>query len=154
MAKNYLERYIWLIELVDRRGPISFKEISHEWSHSSINTLRENYLPERTFHNHRKAILDMFGIEIKSDRSNGYTIVESEDMGTGHVRRWLLESLSMNNLLNEVKGMRDRILFEKIPSSQKWLPVIVNAMRDNKVIEMTYQSFWREEPNTGQSRSL
>lgn len=148
MAKNYLERYIWLIELVDRRGPISFKEISHEWSHSSINTLRENYLPERTFHNHRKAILDMFGIEIKSDRSNGYTIVESEDMGTGHVRRWLLESLSMNNLLNEVKGMRDRILFEKIPSSQKWLPVIVNAMRDNKVIEMTYQSFWREEPNT------
>ena len=44
--------------------------------------------------------------------------------------------------------MRDRILFEKIPSSQKWLPVIVNAMRDGKVIEMTYQSFWRDEPNT------
>ena len=54
----------------------------------------------------------------------------------------------MNNLLNETKDMRDRILFEKIPSSQKWLPVIVNAMRYGKVIEMTYQSFWRDEPNT------
>ena len=148
MAKNYLDRYIWLIELVNRRGPISFKEISHEWAHSSINTLGENYLPERTFHNHREAILDMFGIEIKSDRSHGYSIVESEDISTGQVRRWLLESLSMNNLLNEVKGMRDRILFEKIPSSQKWLSVIVNAMRDGKVIEMTYQSFRRDEPNT------
>ena len=44
--------------------------------------------------------------------------------------------------------MRDRILFEKIPSSQRWLSVIVNAMRAGKVIEMTYQSFWRDEPNT------
>ena len=52
------------------------------------------------------------------------------------------------DMLNETKDMRDRILFEKIPSSQKWLPVIVNAMRDGKVIEMTYQSFWRDEPNT------
>ena len=54
----------------------------------------------------------------------------------------------MNNLLNETKDMRDRILFEKIPSSHKWLPVIVNAMRDGKVIEMTYQSFWKDEPCT------
>ena len=54
----------------------------------------------------------------------------------------------MNNLLNESSDMRDRILFEKIPSSQKWLPVIVNAMRDGKAIEITYQSFWRDEPNT------
>ena len=44
--------------------------------------------------------------------------------------------------------MRDRILFEKIPSSQRWLSVVVNAMRAGKVIEMTYQSFWRDEPNT------
>ena len=59
-----------------------------------------------------------------------------------------MESLSMNNLLNETKNMRDRILFEKIPSSHKWFPVIVNAMRDGKVIEMTYQSFWKDEPCT------
>ena len=54
----------------------------------------------------------------------------------------------MNNLLNESSDMRDRILFENIPSSQKWLPVIVNAMRDGKAVEITYQSFWRDEPNT------
>ena len=54
----------------------------------------------------------------------------------------------MNNLLNESSDMRDRILFEKIPSSQKWLPSIVNAMRDGKAVEITYQSFTRSEPNT------
>lgn len=148
MAKNYFDRYVWLIDVINRHGHISFKDISYLWSRSRLNTVGENYLPERTFHNHREAIFDTFGIEIKCDRSLGYYIANSDDLEAGSIRQWLLESLSMNNLLNETKDMRDRILFEKIPSSQKWLPVIVNAMRDGKVIEMTYQSFWREEPNT------
>jgi len=148
MAKNYFDRYVWLIDIINRHGHISFKDISYLWSRSPLNTVGENYLPERTFHNHREAIFDTFGIEIKCDRSLGYYIANSDDLEADGIRQWLLESLSMNNLLNETKDMRDRILFEKIPSSQKWLPVIVNAMRDGKVIEMTYQSFWREEPNT------
>jgi hypothetical protein len=148
MAKNYFDRYVWLIDVINRHGHISFKEISYLWSRSPLNTVGENYLPERTFHNHREAIFDTFGIEIKCDRSLGYYIANSDDLEADGIRQWLLESLSMNNLLNETKDMRDRILFEKIPSSQKWLPVIVNAMRDGKVIEMTYQSFLRDEPNT------
>ena len=147
MAKNYFDRYVWLIDTINRRGPIPFKEISYLWSRSSTNTLGESYLPERTFHNHREAILDTFGIEIKCDRSTGYYIANGADEEADGVRKWLLESLSMNNLLNETKGMRDRILFEKIPSSQKWLSVIVNAMRDGKVVKITYQSFWRDEPS-------
>lgn len=148
MAKNYFDRYIWLIDTINRHGHISFKEISYLWAHSPINKLGENYLPERTFHNHREAILDTFGIEIKCDRSLGYYIANSEDMEEDGIRRWLLESLSMNNLLNESRDMRDRIIFEEIPSSQRWLTAIVNAMRDNKTIEMTYQSFNRAEPTS------
>ena len=148
MAKNYFDRYIWLIDTINRHGHISFKEISYLWAHCPINKLGENYLPERTFHNHREAILDTFGIEIKCDRSLGYYIANSEDMEEDGIRRWLLESLSMNNLLNESRDMRDRIIFEEIPSSQRWLTAIVNAMRDNKTIEMTYQSFNRAEPTS------
>ena len=154
MAKNYFDRYIWLIDTINRHGHISFKEISYLWAHSPINKLGENYLPERTFHNHREAILDTFGIEIKCDRSLGYYIANSEDMEEDGIRRWLLESLSMNNLLNESRDMRDRILFEEIPSSQRWLTAIVNAMRDNKTIEMTYQSFNRTEPTSFEAHPL
>ena len=148
MAKNYFDRYVWLINVINRHGHISFKDISYLWSRSPLNTVGENYLPERTFHNHREAIFDTFGIEIKCDRSLGYYIANSDDLEADGIRQWLLESLSMNNMLNETKDMRDRILFEKIPSSQKWLPVIVNAMRDGKMIEMTYQRFWKDEPCT------
>ena len=148
MANKYFERYVWLLNVINDHGPITFKEISNRWAHSQANTLGESYLPERTFHNHREAIQETFGIEIKCDRSLGYYIADSDELKGEGVRQWLLASLSLNNLLNESRDMRDRILFEKIPSRQRWLSVIVNAMRAGKVIEMTYQSFWRDEPNT------
>ena len=62
----------------------------------------------------------------------GQSYANSEDLEGDGVRQWLLESLSLNNLMNESSDMRDRILFEKIPSAQKWLSVIVNAMRDGR----------------------
>lgn len=147
MAKNYFNRYVWLIDTINRHGHISREEISRLWERSTLNETGEE-LYERTFHNHREAILDTFGIEIKCDRSLGYYIANSDDLEGDGIRQWLLESLSMNNLLNESSDMRDRILFERIPSSRKWLPVIVNAMRDKKAIELTYKGFSKEEPST------
>jgi len=148
MAKNYFNRYVWLIDTINRHGHITRADLSRLWEHSPLNETGEE-LYERTFHNHREAILDTFGIEIKCDRSLGYYIANSDDLeGEDGVRQWLLESLSLNNMLNESADMRDRILFEKIPSSQKWLAPIVNAMRDGKAIKLTYQSFIRSEPKT------
>lgn len=147
MAKNYFDRYIWLIDLVHRSGHISFEEIDRSWQFSHYNKTRER-LPQRTFFNHLDAIYDIFRIEIKCDRSLGYYIANTDDLEGDDIRQWLLESLSLNNLLNETRDMRNRILFEKIPSSQKWLSAIVNAMRYRKAIELTYKSFWRDEEST------
>lgn len=148
MAKNYFERYVWLIDTIQRHGHISKKDIDELWYRSPLNEKKDRELKERTFHNHRMAIEDTFGIEIKCDRSLGYYIANSEDIESDGMRQWLLESLSLNNLLNESTDMRDRILFEAVPSSKRWLSVIVNAMKDGKAVEVTYQSFWRDEPKT------
>ena len=71
MARNYFNRYIWLIDLIQRSGHISFEEINRAWQYSSLNPNGER-LSERTFFNHKDAIFDTFGIEIKCDRSLGY----------------------------------------------------------------------------------
>ena len=34
MAKSFFKRYIWLVDLLSRRGYISLKEISDEWQKS------------------------------------------------------------------------------------------------------------------------
>ena len=71
MAVNFLKRYIWLIDLINRRGYISFREISEAWSRSPLND-SGSALSERTFFNHKTAIEEMLGIEIKNDRTMGY----------------------------------------------------------------------------------
>ena len=66
----------------------------------------------------------------------------------GHITRVELSRLWENSPLNETADMRDRILFENVPSSYQWLTTLVNALRERKCIRMTYQSFWRDEPTT------
>ncbi len=148
MAKSYFNRYVWLIDIISRYDHITKRDIYDLWSCSSLNEGHETAIPERTFHNHREAILDIFGIEIGFDRGRGYYIVNTDDLDGEGIRSWLLESMALSNLLRESADMRSRILFEKVPSSSKWLSVIVNAMRDGKALEMTYQSFKRTEPTT------
>lgn len=147
MAKNYFNRYIWLIDLIQRSGHISFDDINRAWRRSTYNEYGED-LSERTFFNHKKAIYDTFKIEIKCDRSLGYYINNDDDVQTDALKNWMLQSLSLNSIMNEGTDLRDRIICEDIPSSQKWLPDIMAAMRDNKLLEMTYQSFNRTEPST------
>ena len=67
MAKNYFNRYVRLIDTINRHGHISREEISQLWKRSSLNDTGED-LYERAFHNHREALLGTFGIEIKCDR--------------------------------------------------------------------------------------
>ena len=146
MAKNYFNRYVWLIDTIRRHGYITFSDISDLWQKASINE-DCGYLPERTFFNHREAISDIFGIEIKFDKSLGYYITEDSNDTEG-IRNWLLASLSVNNLINESAAMHSRILFEKIPSGEKYLSTIIEAMKEGKILEMTYQKFQDDEPKT------
>ena len=44
--------------------------------------------------------------------------------------------------------MKNRILVEKAPLSEKFLTEVISAMRAGKVISLTYQSFYRPEPST------
>jgi len=147
MAKSFFNRYVWLIDLINRHGYITMAEINDAWRRSSLNETGED-LPERTFFNHRDAISEMFGLEIRCDRTLGYHIVNDHGMKNDGVRNWLLQSLSLNNVLTESADMQDRILFENVPSSQRFLTGLVQVMRDSKVINLTYQSFRNTTPHT------
>jgi predicted DNA-binding transcriptional regulator YafY len=66
-------------------------------------------------------------------------------MEQGSVRSWLLNTFAINNLINESQHLKHRILFEEIPSGQRFLTPIIEAMRDNLSIELDYQPFWHDE---------
>lgn len=144
MAKNYFKRYIWLVDLINRRKHVSFKEINEAWMRSPLNETGDP-LSERTFFNHKDAIAGMFGIEILNDRSLGFYIGRS-DVGSDETSDWMLHTLCLNNVLHENADMKDRILMEKVPSSERFLTDIISAMRDFRVIRLCYQSFRHPEP--------
>lgn len=144
MAKNFFKRYIWLVDLINRRKHVSFKEINEAWMRSPLNETGDP-LSERTFFNHKDAIAGMFGIEILNDRSLGFYIGRS-DVGSDETSDWMLHTLCLNNVLHENADMKDRILMEKVPSSERFLTDIISAMRDFRVIRLCYQSFRHPEP--------
>ena len=92
MAKNFFKRYIWLVDLINRRKYVSFKEISEAWMRSPLNETGDP-LSERTFFNHKDAIAGMFGIEILNDRSLGFYIGRS-DVGSDETSDWMLHTVS------------------------------------------------------------
>ncbi len=142
-------RYVWLVDTIYRAGRISFEEINERWLHSSLNDTGEE-LPVKTFHNHKNAIQQMFDIDIACDRRGGYVyyIEHAEDMEQGGVRTWLLNTFAVNHLINESHHLKRRILFEDIPSGQRFLTTVIEAMRDSRTLELTYRSFWRTEAST------
>jgi hypothetical protein len=148
MAKDLFNRYIWLVDTIYRAGKITFEEINERWSRNETSEGKE--IPLRTFHNHRVAIEEMFDINIECDKRDGYVyyIQNKDDMERGGVRAWLLNTFAVNNLINESHKLKHRILFEQIPSGQRFLTPLIEAMRDGLSVEMTYQGFWHDEPYT------
>ena len=129
-----------------KHGYITFSDISDLWQRSALNE-DGSYLPERTFFNHREAIKDIFGIDIRFDKTLGYYLA-CDDLNAEGIRDWLLTSLSVNNLINESSELRDRILFENIPSGRQYLHTVIDAMKEGMILEMSYQKFTDDEPKT------
>ena len=143
MASNLFNRYIWLVDIIYRTGKITLEDINHKWVKHPMS---DGYpMPNRTFHNHRIAIEEIFDINITCDLSTyEYYIDHAEDMERGGVRRWLINTFAVNNLINESHKLKERIVFEDIPSGQQYLTPIIEAMRDGLKIEIRYQSYWSD----------
>lgn len=146
MAKNYFKSYIWLLETLQSRGPLTLAQIKDLWSRSSVNEVGSE-LATRTFANHIASIADIFGIDIVCNRrDNTYYIDNEDDLGGSGIHDWLMEALSLNNLINESAGLRSKLLFESEPSSHRFLTDIIRAIRDERMLEVNYQGFTMDAP--------
>lgn len=150
-----IQRYVWLVDVIRRAGSITLEEINHLWMNNlTLNDMHESEIPERTFHRHKDAIFDIFGLEIVCDRSsNTYSIKNIEVLDRPSFMSWLFNGLSINNILMNNEDVRDQIVFEDIPNGNEYLPIIIEAIGKRKVLSMTYRSYnntedthWEIEP--------
>ena len=148
MAKDLFNKYIWLVNTIYKAGKITLEEINERWLRNAMSGGEK--IPLRTFHNHRKAIEDIFDINIECNKQGGYYyyIENAADIEKGGVKNWLLNTFAVNNLINESHHIKQRILFEDIPSGRQYLTTIIEAMRDNQAIEIAYQSYCKDKSHT------
>lgn len=147
-SRPYLfKSYIWLVNTI-ARGPISRAAIDEKWVNASANVYKQDNIPESNFHRWKGTVEELFGIKIKCNGNNEYYIEEAADLRGSDLRMRALNLMSVNNLLKDSEELSDRILFEPVPSGEKFLTPIIEAMRDKTAIDMTYQSFTRQKPAT------
>jgi Predicted transcriptional regulator len=104
-------------------------------------------IPLRTFHEHRKGIKEMFGVEIVCDRSRGnvYYVKNPEVLDEQRLSKWLLRKYSIPQDFATFNGMKDRIMLEEIPLGTAFLDSIIEAMKQNLELQVDYQRFENEK---------
>ena len=146
MVSELIDKYIWLVQTLIDAGPggLSLPEIADRWTSRYGG---EDY-PRRSFNNHREAVAEVFGIEIACNRSTNRYYIDAGESAVDKRQSvdWLINTFTVNNLLSLGKErLSGRVSVEDIPSGQKHLVTVMQAMLDNAKIELHYRKYLSEE---------
>lgn len=136
-------RYIWLIETIQRAGKISLKDINLKWERDAYMFDEPAMdLPKRTFHRHKMDIYNLFGIEIKCDRSDNKYFVdyENSDLKAALTKK-LLSSLSLDNSLRNNPEALAHIVFEDTPGGMEFLTSFIHALINQNILDIQYHNY-------------
>ena len=140
-------KYIWVVKTIHRAGRITLKELNEKWR-ANVDLSRGEDLPRQTFDRWRGGILDLFGILIDCEQRGGYHyyIANPKELSEGKLRTWLLNTYGTAETLSSNLSIHDRILTENIPSSQDHLSTVLEAMKSNNTLHITFKAFTMKEP--------
>lgn len=140
-------KYIWVVKTIHRAGRITLKELNEKWR-TNVDLSRGEDLPRQTFDRWKSGILDLFGILIDCEQRGGYHyyIANPKELSEGKLRTWLLNTYGTAETLSSNLSIHDRILTENIPSSQDHLSTVLEAMKSNNMLHITFKAFTMKEP--------
>ena len=139
---NQLQKYTWLIDTIRRAGKITHKDLSDRWERNKDMSDCKP-LHRATFNRWRDAIYEQFGIIIDCQKVGGYLyyISNPDDIDEDKLKKWMLDSFAVGNIIGENLALKDRILVDEIPSGRDHLTTILEAMKENRVVNITYHPF-------------
>lgn len=147
MAKNQLKKCLWVLDTIYRTGGISYKDIAARWEREHADD-EMGKLSNSTFRYYINLLQDLFDINIDCIASDGYKyrITSEHDLDGRQAKSWLLSAFAVNNILNANRLLEGRVIYEEIPSGEKYLLPILDAMRQGRELDILYTPFYRSEP--------
>lgn len=142
MAKNIINKYIWIVDTIQRYGRITREKLNDLWVSSSLSD--GNPMSRRTFYNYRQGIAEMFNIEIGNDATTyEYYIADNNGGQSSNLLNLLLDSASMSGMLRDSHDVSHRIIVEDVPSARINLPTVMQALKACNRITFSYRAYNR-----------
>lgn len=144
-----VKRFAWVVELLLRRKQLTIKEISDEWSRSSLSGFTDDIMNRKSWYKCFDDIGMVYGILILAERKGGQSywyILNPEVLQGKDVQNWMLACVAHRNLLEDCLGLYNRIDIECFPSENGMLKPITLAMKDNRKLDIKYQRYGSCEP--------
>jgi hypothetical protein len=139
---------VWLVDTISRYGRITLKDLNAAWLRSEISEGKP--LARRTFFHYRDGVEEMFDININCDKATfEYYIDDKDGEDNARLRSWLVDSVSMSGTLSNARDISSRIMLENVPSAREHLPVVIDALKQNRRIRFSYKSYTRALPTDG-----
>lgn len=139
ISKTYY-RYIWLLNTLLDSDPLTFEEVAMLWQDDPLS---DGELPLRTFHEHRKGIKEMFGVDIECNKSDGfrYYVKNPEVLSQKKLAKWLLNAYRVPKEFATYNRMHDRVILEEIPGGKAYVDPVLDALQREVMIVVDYQSY-------------
>ena len=146
MALNQTNKLVWIVNTIYKARKITFEELNRRWM-DNVDLSGGEEMLKRTFHKWKWNIFDTFGLMIECEKTAPYRyyIENVDDMKSDGIENWLLSTYSVSNALIESKSIKDRIILEDVPSGREYLEPILEAMKINRFIHITYYNYWRDD---------
>lgn len=132
-----LQKCLYLIDLLERRGPMNLKEINEHYRYSS---LYDGDILPRTFLRYNDYILLNFPcyIEFNAATQKYYLIKNDYNKGNQSLYEYLLSAFHIEGMSELAIKHRDRIMLTDSPTGIENVQPILKAVDANKGIEFDY----------------
>ena len=132
-----LKKCLYIINLLERKGPLSLEEINY---HFSFSTLYDGEIPPRTFVRYKEFIYENFPCQVEYDRKLGkYRLVQegAEDS----LYEYLLSAYHIQGLSELALKHHDKVHLNEAPTGIENVQLVLEAIDRKKGIECDYSSF-------------
>lgn len=141
MVPELIDKYVFLVQTFIEAGEtgLSLQELQDRWE----GRYGEPY-PRRTFVNHRAAVAEVFGVEIACNRSTNRYFIDAGESAVDKraATEYLIDTFTVKSLLTlGQERLSGRVSVEEIPSGQKYLTTIMEAMLENAGLTIEYRKY-------------
>lgn len=146
-----ISHLLWLYEQFRPSAMISLEDLSHRWENALFNDDHKP-LPRSTFNKYRNDVENIFHVSIKCYKPTNEYYMEGKSSLNAE-KAEMLNSLYVIDTIQNSNKLRDRIVLENIPKGTDYMTIVLDAIRNNLQLDVTYKCMYADNPVSGRLKT-